>query len=132
MKVLRFDLPTPHGPLRCAATARGLALITLPGGDFDAQFDERFGPDVAARDAPRHPARRELERYVGGKLRTFGTPIDLSGFSPFRTRVLEALYAVPFAHLVTYGELAAAAGSPGGARAVGGAVGNNPLPIVVP
>lgn len=59
-------------------------------------------------------------------------PVALSGLSPFRRRVLERLREVPPGETVTYGELAERAGSPGAARAVGGAVRANPVPIVVP
>src|SRR5207249_258213 len=70
--------------------------------------------------------------YLGGSLRDFTVPVDLCLATPFAQRVLTELCDVPFGELTTYGALAAASGRPGGARAVGGAVGANPVPIVVP
>ncbi len=57
---------------------------------------------------------------------------DLSGATPFERRVYRELRKVPFGEVVTYGELAARAGAPRGARAVGRALGRNPLPIFIP
>ncbi|MFO7957932.1 MAG: pantetheine-phosphate adenylyltransferase [Candidatus Brocadiia bacterium] len=74
-----------------------------------------------------------LERYFAG--RNPNTPrelLDLSGATDFQRRVYEELLEVPFGEVVTYGELAGRVGSPGGARAVGQAVGRNPLPVLVP
>ncbi len=58
--------------------------------------------------------------------------VDLRGLSPFDTRVYDAVRAVPFGETVTYGEVAAAIGSPGAARAVGGAMSRCPLFPAVP
>ena len=74
-----------------------------------------------------------LERYLAGA--DAGLPwdaMDVSACTPFQQRVLRELAAVPFGKLVTYGELAQRLGLPRGARAVGGAVGANPLPIFIP
>lgn len=127
-----FGVPSPIGLVRCAATSEGLALVTLPGSDFD----EQLAPLVAAYGEPRavkrHPAAAELRRYFDGRLTEFAHPVDLRLVTPFARRVLDALYRVPFGELVTYGELATRAGSPGGSRAVGGVMGRNPVPLVVP
>ena len=58
--------------------------------------------------------------------------LDFSGVDPFERRVYDAALAIPRGETRTYGELAAMIGSPGGARAVGRALGRNPFPIVVP
>jgi methylated-DNA-[protein]-cysteine S-methyltransferase len=77
-------------------------------------------------------AGEQLAHYFAGRLRTFRLPIDLSGLPPFTRTVLEVLQAVPFGTTTTYGELAARAGVPGAARAVGRAMAANPLPIIIP
>jgi methylated-DNA-[protein]-cysteine S-methyltransferase len=74
---------------------------------------------------------RELAEYFGGARRHFDVPVDFGLVRGFSRRVLEELRRVPFGELVTYGELARRAGRPGAARAVGGAMRNNPIPIVV-
>ncbi|HMK47441.1 MAG TPA: MGMT family protein [Methanocella sp.] len=61
-----------------------------------------------------------------------GFDFDRSGLTPFRVTVMEALRHVPAGSTVTYGELAARAGKPGAARAVGSAMSRNPVPLLVP
>ncbi len=89
---------------------------------------------------PDGPPSRTMRRFAEALRRCFAgqdhglgpEELDLSGATPFQQRVYEALAAVPFGRVVTYGELAARAGRPGAARAVGQAVGGNPLPVVIP
>jgi methylated-DNA-[protein]-cysteine S-methyltransferase len=130
--VTTFTIAWEHGPLRGAVTPRGLALLAFPGSDWDEPVARLASEHGGARADDRHPAARELRAYLDGSLRAFTVPIDLSLATPFAQRVLTKLCDVPFGELTTYGALAAAAGRPGGARAVGGAVGANPVPIVVP
>lgn len=74
----------------------------------------------------------QLEAYFAGRLERFSLPLAPSG-SDFQQRVWQALAAIPYGERATYGELAQRLGlAPGAARAVGTAVGRNPLTIVVP
>ena len=73
-----------------------------------------------------------LQAYFAGKRRTFPLPIAWETLPRFKRRVLQAVAAIPYGETRTYGQIAAAAGSPGAARAVGGAVAHNPMPIVIP
>jgi methylated-DNA-[protein]-cysteine S-methyltransferase len=73
----------------------------------------------------------EARAYFEGRLRTFSVPLDLAGASDFRKRVWEALTQIPFGQTVAYGELARQVGC-SSARAIGGAVGANPMPLLVP
>jgi methylated-DNA-[protein]-cysteine S-methyltransferase len=59
-------------------------------------------------------------------------PLDLDRLAPFQRRVYEVVRTIPAGETMSYGEVAAAAGSPGAARAVGQALGRNPFAIVVP
>lgn len=130
--LVTFDIDSPFGPLRCAATPKGLALVVLPGGDWDeplARLAKIHGPP---RIDEKHAAAKELRAYVAGKLKTFAAPVDLELATPFARRVLTKLCDVPFGKLTTYGALAKDVGRPRGAQAVGGAVGSNPVPVVVP
>lgn len=78
-------------------------------------------------------ATGELEAYLAGRLRRFSTPLDLEALgSRFDVSVWKALLEIPWGQLSTYGEVASAVGRSGAARAVGGAVGRNPLAIIVP
>jgi len=122
--VHRID--SPLGPMVIAW--RGAALVRV----------QLLGPDLAPSGAATPPAwvHRAADRItavMGGApddLRDL--PLDLTGLPPFARRVYEALRQVPPGATCTYGELAAALGTPGAARAVGGAVGRNPFLVVVP
>jgi methylated-DNA-[protein]-cysteine S-methyltransferase len=85
--------------------------------------------------APRSPLLKEvaaqLERYFAGELQRFELPLTArEDATPFQRRVWARMQAIPYGEVLTYGELAAELGT--AARAVGGACGKNPLPIVVP
>lgn len=76
-------------------------------------------------------ARDQLREYFDGRRRTFDLPLELAG-TPFQREVWQALLAIPFGATSTYGEIAARIGRPRAVRAVGGAIGRNPVSIVVP
>jgi methylated-DNA-[protein]-cysteine S-methyltransferase len=129
------DLDTPLGRLLLAATPAGVVRVAFPVEDPDAVLDT-----LAARVSPRilrAPARldlvaRELDEYFAGRRHAFDVPVDLQLATGFRRVVLERLTEVPYARTVSYGELAARAGSPRAVRAVGTACALNPVPLVVP
>jgi O-6-methylguanine DNA methyltransferase len=77
-------------------------------------------------------ARRQLLDYLAGNRDTFDVPLDLSRGTPFRRQVWRVLQRVPYGKLRSYQWIAARVGGRRYARAVGGAVGANPLPIVIP
>ncbi len=130
--MIRYEqVKTTAGVLTAVVTRQGVAMIEF--GEMSASgVARRFGASAEDIKPDRLKVSGELSRYFEGKVRRFRTKVDLRLVSGFRRRVLEALLTVPFGELVTYGELAAMAGSPGGARAVGGAMRTNPIPIVVP
>lgn len=76
--------------------------------------------------------RQAVIDYFDGKLVKFSVEIDLNRLPPFHRSVLEACRRIPFGHTASYADLARAAGKPNAARAVGGAMARNPLPLVVP
>jgi len=123
---MRID--TPLGPLTLAATARGLA-----GAWFDGQ-KHHPGP-IAAPENPKHPhlaqAARELSAYWRGEPARFTVPIDAEG-TAFQQSVWKALRQIAPGRRQTYGEIAGRIGRPEAARAVGAAVGRNPVSVVVP
>ena len=75
---------------------------------------------------------RELEEYFAGKRRAFAVAADLSGLTPFQRRILGATARVPYGELTTYATVARRAGNERASRAAGGALGANPIAIVVP
>ncbi|MBN3928450.1 methylated-DNA--[protein]-cysteine S-methyltransferase [Streptomyces verrucosisporus] len=131
---------TPIGPLLLAATGQGLVTVVLHAGERTvrrclARLAARLGAEPApgGDDPVLAEAARELEAYFGGGLREFSLPLDWSLTSGFNERVLRALAdSVPYGSTVGYRTLADRVGEPGAARAVGVAMGSNPLPVVVP
>jgi methylated-DNA-[protein]-cysteine S-methyltransferase len=125
-----FD--TPFGRMAVAATARGLTRVLLPGeaaalrAPAVAPEPDRAAEAVAAR------AEREILEYLAGRRRKFTVRVDLSAAPPFHAKALRALARIPYGRTVTYGDLAARAGRPHGARAVGQAMARNPVPLVIP
>ena len=91
------------------------------------------GRDVATRAGRRHVerARAELLEYLGGRRTFFTVPVDLE-LPPFQAKVLAAAEGVPFGQVASYAELAERIGHPRAARAVGNALGANPVPIFLP
>src|SRR5258708_10160080 len=74
---------------------------------------------------------RQLKEYFEGKRQDFSIPLDMRG-TPFQRSVWQALLAIPFGETRSYGQIAKQLGRPNAMRAVGGANGSNPIPIVVP
>ena len=128
-----FDLAdTPIGTLLVAATDRGLCQISF---DPDRGLDELS--EAAGRRVLRVPrrvedVRRELDEYFAGRRTEFDLPLDVSRVPEFQRVVLHELALVPYGEVTTYGALAARVGKPRAARAVGGAMNRNPIPIVLP
>jgi len=108
--------------LICVRKGRLCALSPVKG-----EAGEGGGDDPVQQEC-----KRQLDEYFAGERRTFSLPTDLSALTPFQRRVLTLLRDVPYGTTVSYGELARRAGVPGGARAVGGVMRRNPLPIIYP
>jgi methylated-DNA-[protein]-cysteine S-methyltransferase len=130
-----FDVvDSPVGDLLVAATGRGLLRISFEA-DPEAHL-ERLADAAGVRvlRAPRalDEVRRELDEYFDGRRHVFDLPVDLTGAAPFSVAVLRELAHVPYGETRTYGELAALAGRPRAARAVGMVMNRNPIPIVLP
>ncbi len=110
-----------------------LKLIVTDSGVRSIRFTS---PPDQAEERPDHPVMRqlvgELDRYFAGRPTTFSVPLDPQVGTPFQRRVWEELTRIPYGETRSYGEVAAALGSPRAARAVGSANGSNTIPIVVP
>ncbi len=76
-------------------------------------------------------ARTQLAEYFAGKRKTFNLPVQLDG-TDFQRSVWDAVYDIPFGKVLSYGEVGHETGRPTAGRAVGGAVGANPIPIIIP
>jgi methylated-DNA-[protein]-cysteine S-methyltransferase len=130
-------LDTPAGRIVGAMTARGLVRLAYEdlGGGVDTVVEglaERLSPRILEQPAALDLVARELDEYFAGGRTTFDLPIDWALVTPFARRVLGATARIPYGAVATYGQVAADAGSPGGSRAAGNALGSNPVPIVIP
>jgi len=123
----------PFGPVYLASTARGLCRVGFRTNEdkFAEQlFDRGLLPEHDERRIRRE--RAELSEYLAGRRKRFGLPIDFRLVTPFQRKVLSATARIPFGHYVSYGDIARRIGQPEARRAVGGALGKNPVAIVVP
>jgi methylated-DNA-[protein]-cysteine S-methyltransferase len=123
----RYD--SPLGPMLLAATDSGVAGVWFEG--------QRHGPDSTGWvDQPGHPmlrqARQQLADYFAGQRDGFDLPLDLRLGTAFQQSVWQALLRIPRGETTSYGELSRRVGRPQAARAVGAAVGRNPVSVVVP
>ncbi|MBK6008836.1 methylated-DNA--[protein]-cysteine S-methyltransferase [Ramlibacter ginsenosidimutans] len=112
-----------------AASDRGLCGVWFEG--------QRHGPDATTwREDPGHPVLVEtvaqLRAYFAGERTSFDLPLDLQGGTPFQQSVWSALLGIPRGGTTSYAALAREVGKPQAARAIGAAVGRNPVSIVVP
>lgn len=132
--VARMGLPV--GDVILAATEAGLAgvrYLTLDDEDaVIAQLADEFGPRIFFDDEATARARQQLTEYFDGARTTFDVPVDLSPLTEFQRDVLRECAAIPFGVVSTYGDIARAIDHPKANRAVGNALGANPVPIVIP
>jgi methylated-DNA-[protein]-cysteine S-methyltransferase len=127
---------SPFGELLLAATQRGLLRVAFPEEDVDSVLERlarRVSPRIIQAPNRLDEVRRELDEYFAGRRRSFEVPLDWSLVrGPFGREVLRLTSEIPYGGVLSYGEVAADAGSPRGSRAAGNALGSNPIPIVVP
>lgn len=123
--------------MAAAATAKGVCRLQLrSAGSHDAFVEalQADHPGLPVRKSPKafNELRRQLAAYLGGQLQEFSVPLDPHG-TGFRRAVWDQALRIPYGHTVTYGELASRLGQGRSAsRAVGNALGANPLPILIP
>ena len=128
-------LASPLGPLWVAIGPKG--VTTIHYGDEPSEGELKrlvraYGPGVVPDHRRSSALARELDEYFRGRRREFDVDVDLSGLTPFQTRVLSATTKIPFGEVSTYGSVAKRAGNAKASRAAGGALNHNPIPIVVP
>jgi O-6-methylguanine DNA methyltransferase len=144
--IVTTDVAAPWGPIRIAATERGLAALDqlVSHEAFIDRLARRFGTtpvdveaasgqqgDAAAAHARR--ARAAVEAFQAGDLGALEElPVDLLDRPAWDRLVLAAVRGIPPGETASYGGVARMIGRPGAARAVGGAVGRNPVGLVIP
>jgi methylated-DNA-[protein]-cysteine S-methyltransferase len=130
-----LEHPSPVGPLRIAASSRGLVAIHM---ERQRHMPEQVDPtwrSAASSDRQSegilHAARRQLDEYFAGRRRSFDLPLDAEG-TGFQKAVWQGLLTIGYGETLSYGGLARRIGREKAVRAVGLANGRNPLSIVVP
>ena len=139
-----------HASRAPAGLGQRLTLMPRPGAVLDPErMAERFRIEAGERGIRRlslsrsgggitgdrrhaERARRELVEYFAGRRTFFSVPVDLSAVPAFQAKVLSAAARVPYGGTSSYATLAARVGHPRAARAVGNALGANPVPVIVP
>lgn len=122
---------TPLGRVKLWATTEGIRRLDFRAGPDLALPGERLSTDPLPAHLER--ALEALQAYFEQRIRIFSLPLDLSHVTDFQRRVWTHLQTIPYGHVTTYGEVAEALGlGADGARAVGQAVGANPVAIIIP
>ena len=123
---MRYD--SPLGPLLLARTEKGLA-----GAWFEAQkhHPAPIAAPLREDDPLLQRAAKQLAAYFAGDAASFDLPLDLLG-TPFQRAVWKELLAIERGNTCSYGDIARKLGSPTAGRAVGAAVGRNPVSVIVP
>jgi methylated-DNA-[protein]-cysteine S-methyltransferase len=141
--VLLAVLDSSHGPIHAAATEAGVCALAFRTTTvaFTAGLTRMgLGPVDPVASAPATDARRrhldrlapELAEYWTGDRRRIEVPLDLRVASAWDRRILEAVGTIGYGETLSYGSVAARAGAPRAARAAGGAVGRNPIGLLIP
>ena len=134
MKIKYTSLELPTGLAFAAATDAGLTRLSLREhslADFINELEAEFGMSPVEDGRPFLTLKKELNSYFKGEPVSFTTRLDLRG-TEFQVRVWHALLNVPYGNVRSYRWLAAMAGNPQAARAVGGALNRNRVAVVVP
>ncbi|RPJ85669.1 MAG: methylated-DNA--[protein]-cysteine S-methyltransferase [Acidobacteria bacterium] len=129
------NVETPIGRILVAATPAGVCRVCFPTEPPEQRyqwFNRYFSTSpIEERNPVVDRAVSEIEEYFDRHRHSFDVPLDLHG-TEFRLCVWTELAKVPFGATTSYGELARRVGKPGAARAIGNALHNNPVPIIVP
>lgn len=127
---LHFD--SPLGTVILTATGQGLSGVWFEGQRHGPSAERMQSWTPNAANALLQAAADQLRAYFSGSLRHFDLPLDLSTGTPFQQSVWHALLRIPCGQIQSYGDLAKQIDKPHAVRAVGGAVGRNPVSIIVP
>ena len=133
--VVRFDsLRTPVGRLFVGVSDQGVCDVSF-GETSEKAYRARlarWAPEVVCDRGAVETTLGELDAYFSGVRRQFSVTVDLRNVTEFTARVLRVTRRIPFGRVLSYGDVARQLGAPGASRAVGGALGRNPVPIIVP
>ena len=123
---------SPLGPIYIAASAHGVCSVNF-GVSLNV-FLNKLDPLACAEWKPQalEPAAQQLREYFAGVRSGFDLPVDLRRLSSFQQNVLQVARNIPAGTVWTYGQVARTLGKPQAGRAIGQALGHNPVPIIIP
>jgi len=124
-------LITDIGAVRVTASERGLLSVDLLGRNYNSKTAPIKDTSTQAQRYA-SAAMVQILEYLNGKRKFFDLDLDWSLTTPFQRTVLEITQFIPFGEVLTYGQIAAKIGKINASRAVGGALGRNPMPIIIP
>lgn len=130
MTTRHLDAATSIGTLRLVAGGGALTGVYFPGHRVQPERGE--AGEAVDRDELLQAAATQLREYLAGERTGFDLPLATGSRSELEERVWRQLRQIPYGRTTSYGRLATQLGDPHLAQAVGGAVGRNPLGIVVP
>ena len=133
MRVFYEWIDAPFGKVFLAKTERGLCRVSFRRQEADLVDDlekRELLPEKGSGQLD--PERRQFDEYFAGKRRHFELPVDVRWGTPFQRKVLEAANQIPFGRCECYTDVAERIGHPKAQRAVGNALGKNPVAIVIP
>ncbi len=124
-------IDSPLGRIELTSDGEAITFLSIEGVEGSPHGRLQHGGRPGNPDAVITQATAELNEYFAGTRTSFDVPAKLVG-TAFQQAIWHELLAIPYGGHASYGELAARAGNPKASRAVGGAVGANPVPIIVP
>jgi methylated-DNA-[protein]-cysteine S-methyltransferase len=125
---------TPLGTVYLAISPRGLVALNfgISEESFLAEVEKRTGVQPVRSSEQVVEVEGQVAAYLTGERTQFDIPVDLASLTDFQRQVLEATSQVPRGQVTTYAEIARRIGRPKASRAVGQALGSNPVPLIIP
>lgn len=130
MTLFYKTFPSPIGIITIAADATHLQQLHIEGDRYFSAIPQNW--QYKPRHAVLQQAEEELAEYFKGRRLSFSVPVASNPGTAFQKAVWQELQNIKAGHVLTYSELAARIGRPKAVRAVGTAVGHNPLCIIIP
>ena len=137
MKTVTFDssimLDSPIGPITLKSLGEAVVQVTLHGLEHPESATERAGTPVGATTKPSPmlaKAAKHIDNFFSGKGTALDFEVNPAG-TDFQRAVWSEIAKLGFGQVITYAEIARLIGNPSAVRAVGGAVGANPVPLVI-
>jgi len=132
-KIYYTGLETPLGIMWAAASDKGYVQFNMSNNKENCmkELKARIKAEYIEDPSKFKSLKAELDRYFKGEKFVFKGPFDMRG-TPFQVDVWKAIYSIPYGKLMSYGGIAEQIGRPKAVRAVGNAVGDNPMGLIVP